>query len=404
MEQRRDAYDASGRPTPIRTFADASCDGGACQQEGYVMVAPYWDPENPVKVCAWDAMRVSTGLDGNSCDVYNVDAGCGCGANLRHCMPQPGSDAQDAVRDALEEEGPRIFEHIIRNGRSYLEAFTTRETVLNGPSAFFYRNFSGAESEYTGGARVYDADMGSVPNIPFTAPNDWRVVERSDAHAGVLTTMLYDIRFASNRARANRFYTAFRCEPFVPPADGLPAEEGGDPEPNLRERTGCSSCHQTLEVAAAHFGRWRNDSTFGLLPTEVMDPMAAREDCATCQSDGGRRCSTFCNTYFVTADNSHVSTVEEWGGYPLARTYLNDTEAAAVMAGPAGLVDEPAEMEKVASCTVRTVAERMLGRELHRDEYLTWVPELAQSFAEGGYDYTALVREVATSEVYRTIR
>ena len=68
------------------------------------------------------------------------------------------------------------------------------------------------------------------------------------------------------------------------------------------------------------------------------------------------------------------------------------------------VVDEPAEMEKVASCTVRTVAERMLGRELHRDEYLTWVPELAQSFAEGGYDYTALVREVATSEVYRTIR
>ena len=190
----------------------------------------------------------------------------------------------------------------------------------------------------------------------------------------------------------------------MPPADGLPAESGGDPEPNLRERDGCRSCHQTLEVAAAHFARWRNDTTFGLLPNDVMNPMVAREDCATCQSDGGRRCSAFCNGYFVTADNSHPSTVEEWGGFPLARAYLTDGETAAVEAGPAGLVDEPGEIERVASCTVRTVAERMLGRELAHDENVEWMPELASKFAESNYDYTKLVREVATSDAYRTIR
>ncbi len=366
------------------------------------MVSPYWAPDSQIKVCAYDAMSATTGRDGNRCDVYNPDPGCGCGANLRHCMPGPTSAAQRAIRDALEEEAPRIFEHIIREGRSYLEAFTTRETLVSGPSAFFYRNFAGAESLGTGGTRLHDPAFGEVPALSFD-DEEWRVLRRSEAHAGVLTTLLFDLRFASNRSRANRFYTAFRCEPFVPPADGLPAETSGDPDPNLRERAGCRSCHQTLEVAAAHFGRWRNDTTFGLLPTSAMDPMAVRADCASC-GNGGRRCSNFCNTYFVTADNSHESTVAEWAGYPLARVYLNDSEAAAVDVGPAGLVDEPDEIDRVASCTARTVAERMLGRELHREEHVGWVPDLTERFAASDYDYTALVRMLAESEVYRTVR
>lgn len=395
-------YDSAGRPRALQTFSDSSCDGGTCRREGYVMVRPYWAPDTPVKVCAFDAMSVSTGRDGNRCDIYNPDPGCGCGPNLRHCMPETTSPAQRAVRDALEQEAPRIFEHIIREGRSYLEAFTTRETLVNGPSAFYYENFAGAETVGSGGARVYDPALGELPDLTFQDEGEWRVIERSEAHAGVLTTLLFDLRFASNRSRANRFYTAFRCEPFVPPTGGLPAETSGDPDPNLRERDGCRSCHQTLEVAAAHFGRWRNDTTFGLLPSSAMDPLGVRDDCATCGD--GTRCSNFCNAYFVTRDNSHEDTHADWAGYPLVRAYLDDTEAAAVDVGPAGLVDEPDEIERVASCTVRTVAERMLGRELTRDEHVTWVPELAESFATSGYDYTALIRSMAESQTYRQVR
>ena len=178
------AYDAEGRPTPLTVFADASCSDGECRQEGYVMVAPFWDPATPVKVCAYDAMAVATGLDGNACGIYNPDPGCGCGPNLRHCLPSVNSEAQTAIREGLEEEAARIFEMMVREGRSYLEAFTTRETLVNGPTAFYYRNHAGAETPYSGGTKLYDPAFGALPNLPFEAADDWRVVMRSESHAG----------------------------------------------------------------------------------------------------------------------------------------------------------------------------------------------------------------------------
>ena len=57
-----------------------------------------------------------------------------------------------------------------------------------------------------------------------------------------------------------------------------------------------------------------------------------------------------------------------------------------------------------AGAVARTVAERMLGRELNRDEHVEWVPALTEAFAASGYDYTALVRDLAQSEIYQTIR
>lgn len=417
LDQLQTEFDAMGRPVPIQVSHESFCDdpdgagplGRECRREGYVMVDPWWDRGNPIKVCAYDAQALATGKNTRTCSEYNVDAYCGCGPNLRYCMSSSNRAGQREIRTALEEEPARIFEGVIREHRSYLEAFTTRETWVNGATSHFYRFQTGIAVPTAGGQIVYDDAVGDVPSIAFSALDDWQRVERREGHAGVLTTTGYLLRFASNRARANRFYTAFRCEPFVPPAEGLPEETEATPHPNLRERTGCRSCHETLEPVAATWGRWRTNGTHGFLDLEIMDfdePLAACTGCGGTNEDGTsqRNCSAFCNAYYVTGANADERERAEWDGLPLARAWLTSEEAPAIETGPASLVDEEGEIRRVASCTVRTVAERLLGRDLSQTESLHWVPAMTDEFAAAGYDYSGLVESVVSSEVYRTIR
>ncbi|HJK92816.1 MAG TPA: hypothetical protein RMH85_05545 [Polyangiaceae bacterium LLY-WYZ-15_(1-7)] len=403
LDQPQTEWDERGVPVPIRTFAGMNCRGGSCRQEGYVMVAPYWAPDTRIKVCAYDAQANAMGTDGQPCDVYNPNLACGCGPNLRQCSPGPNTAADRAMREALTEEPARLFEHIVRQGRSYFDAFTTNETLVNGASVHYYRHMSGVDV-LSRGAVTYDPAMGELPDLDFRDQEDWRVVEREEAHAGVLTTYGFLMRFGSNRGRANRFYTAFRCEPFMPPAEGLPEEVEEDPSPNLRERTGCAGCHQTLEVAAAAWGRWRASTTFGLLRPVEVDMMGARAECAACDTAGGTRCSAFCNSYFITADNGHPEELATWRGFPQARAWLEESEATIIEAGPEALVDEPMERQKVASCTVRNLAEHYLGRELSETELLEWVPALRREFEASDYDFTELTYAIVSSEPYRTVR
>jgi hypothetical protein len=246
--------------------------------------------------------------------------------------------------------------------------------------------------------------MSTMPDLTFQQSDEWRVVERSDRHAGVLTTFGYLMRFASNRGRANRFYSAFRCEPFVPPADGLPEELEADPPPNLRERAGCASCHDTLERVAAAWGRWRGASTYGFFDEAFLPMNEARTDCEACQTGDGPRCSSFCNTYFITADNSHPLALEDWRGYPQARAWLTDTESAILEEGPTGLVDEPNEQRRVTTCAVRNLATHFLGRELTEEELLDWVPEVHAAFETSGFDFLALTETLLKDERYRATR
>lgn len=417
LDQLQTEFDELGRPVPIETFAAPSCadpDGAGprereCRREGYVMVDPWWDLGNPVKVCAYDAQALAVGLNGHTCEQVNPDPYCGCGPNLRYCMGRSDQRGQAEIREALEEEPARIFEGIIRERRSYLEAFTTNETWVNGASSHYYRHQIGTAYLERGGQITHDPALGDVPTIPFAELDRWERVQRDDDHAGVLTSTGYLLRFASNRARANRFFTAFRCEPFVPPAGGLPEETERNPHPNLRERTGCRSCHERLEPLAAVWGRWRDGGTNGLLSHDFLDIDNPNETCIGCggtNPDGTsqRNCAALCNSYFVTTSNSDARTVAEWGGLPLARAWLNATEAGVIDEGPASLIDESSEVARVAECTVRTLSQRLLGRELTSDESIMWAPALAAQFASDGYDYTALVARIVTGERYQTIR
>lgn len=404
LNQPQTQFDPQGHPIPIQQVSDPDCRDvghgvGTCVQEGYVLVRPFWDPSIEIKVCAFDAQDVAMGFSG-SCDTYTgSDRGCGCGPNLRRCMREPDTDL---IREAIEEEPARIFEHVVRNRLPLLDAFTTRTSFLNGPATHYYRYMSGSPAITTPGPIVYEHEMGELPELDYADRDQWRQVERSEAHSGVLTTMGYLMRFASNRARANRFYTAFYCDPFVPSEDGLPAEEA-DPHPDLRQRTGCQDCHDVLEPAAAHWGRWRTGGNFGYFDPGRLSFEFPRPDCQCGPGTGRANCSPFCRTYFVTATNSHEDTYALYGGRPLAAAYLLAGEETALDAGPAALVDSPQERSQVAACAVRTLAERLLGRELSTAE-LPWLEDHVAAFEASDMDYTALLARLISDDKYRAIR
>ena len=410
LDQEQTTFDAAGRPVPITTFADATCRGGTCVQEGYVLVRPFWDPNVDYKVCAYDAQALTAGVSpGVTCGKVAgtnaagnpiADAGCGCGAGLRYCLPEPTHPAHVAIRQALIDEPLRIFEQVVRSGQPYFDAFTTRTTFVNGPLIAFYEQLAGADVPLRAVNTVgYTTKVGAMPTVPFL-DSTWQPTTRDDIHAGVLTTPGYQLRLPTNRARVNRFYTAFRCEPFLPPAGGLPPDAGGSPEPNLRIRAGCSSCHGTLELAAAHWGRWRTSATYGYFDPAQINLDASFPECRTCTN-----CSAFCNQYFITAQTStNPDELAAWRGFHRARIYLSAAEAQAMAVGPAGLIDEPAERDQVATCTVRTLAEHLFNRTLTDDEVLTWLPVMTEKFAASSYQFDDLERQILESPTYRTLR
>ncbi len=423
VPQPADKYDANGYPLPLEFGPEAGCylrldaegnitgrggTGDSCRREGYVMVTPWWG-DAPIKVCAFDAQAIPTARNGQTCGSYYVNDTCGCGPNLQSCTPGPGNAYDQRLRRALEEEPARIFEHIVQEGLPYHQAFSTKTTFMNGPASHFYRHMTSPTNPLTNGGGI-----GFNSGIPTAAlpPSDvenidgWTPVVRDDMHAGILTTFLYNERFASNRGRANRFFSAFRCEPFLPSEDGLPAETHELPDPNLRTRAGCNSCHEKLEPIAAHWGRWRQVGEYGFLPTADFNFLEARADCMNCGPDQDRtNCSGYCNAYFITHQNAvHPDEIDQWLGMPRSRAWLQDDEMNILDSGPSLLVDEPNEQEKVASCAVRTLAEHLMGRELTEQELVEWVPSVTQEFADSGFQYNQMMRVLLNSDRYRTIR
>ena len=65
-------------------------------------------------------------------------------------------------------------------------------------------------------------------DLRFDESDRWVEIELPEQHAGILTSPAYLLRFQTNRARASRFADAFLCEPFTPPAGGLPASTEAD--------------------------------------------------------------------------------------------------------------------------------------------------------------------------------
>lgn len=362
--------------------------------EGWVWVAPYWDPQNPIKVCAFDAQDRLFSANGVACNSNQglVERDCGCGPNLNWCAAAPQMDlVQQSFMDDLE----RRVREVIFDDRPYLDLFTSTKGWVNGPIVHFLKH----QSTLTR-TRVQPVltDVSRLPDLPFTAVDTWVEVDLGEHHAGLLTSPSYLLRFQTDRARANRFYTAFLCQPFNPPAGGLPvADEASIREPDLQLRDGCSYCHALLEPAAAHWGRYSERGMAWLDPR-----VYPRYDdaCSSCVRSG-LPCPTRCTQNYVT--NPMTDSEARWLGWLNGYVFRRDEHMRSIEEGPRLLAHRSAVDGRLPRCTAITAAERLFGEELsEQDEPL--VDMLAQHFVASGFAYRELVKELVMHKTFRRVR
>ena len=363
------------------------------QREGYVMVAPYWDPTTPLKVCAFDAQANLVSPSGAVCGTPSDtrDPGCGCGPELRWCR---AGQSERMILESMAEDVERRIATLIREGRPYTELFTSRRAFVNGPLVHYWRY----QTEIPGGVRLtpLPLDVSTLPDLAFTDRDTWVEVELDDAHAGVLTSPLFLLRFQTNRARANRFFNAFLCQPFQPPAGGIPLTGEGATEIDLQKRAGCKYCHALLEPAAAHWGRWTENGA-GFLSPELYPP--TRSDCQLC-AQTGVGCSAQCRSFYVT---STLSPDGSFLGYLKPYEFLRSEHRANVEEGPRLLASTTVVDGRLPRCVARTTATWLLGREMTAADE-AWIEDLTVGFAFSGFRYDELVKSIVTSDTYRRVR
>jgi hypothetical protein len=368
------------------------------RQEGYRLTRPWWAAGHWIKTCAYEAQQREASLDhGAPCNLgQRLDRSCGCGPDGVYCAPFTGDNARPsrtvaALLDALNREPLELIASVVERDEDYATILTTRRGLANGPLAFMnrYQTARMGELDFTPSAPPGD--------LPALAPGDpsWHEYPRSPEHSGVLTTPVFLARFATRRARVNRFLTAFLCRPFVPREGPLPApDDACHREPNLARRCGCSECHAVIEPFGAAWGRWGERGTAYLAPDRFP---SFDFGCSTCL---GADCPSRCRHYVVS---TLASSREPMAG--TLQSYVDRTtaETCRIDAGPRALVADGLATGELQSCAARTLWERLLNRPMSEAETVAVLPALAREFEAGGRNYRALVRAVVTSAAYRRI-
>jgi hypothetical protein len=380
----------------IQSEYDAATD---TYREGYEWIAPYWDPSNPIKVCGFDAQEFSVSPTGTQCDTRDGfgDPACGCGPNLNWCATFGGT-FNNAVLGGFAQDVKMRIARVIRDDLSYLELFTSPVAYVNGPLVHFWTHLS----EVPGAIRLtpVPVPMEQLPDLEFTDADSWYPIQLGEEHAGILTSPLYLLRFQTARARANRFFNAFMCQPFQPPANGIAADNEAEALiQDLQRRPGCDYCHALLEPSAAYWGRW-TEAGAGYLDPENFP--ASSQECYECATTGAL-CSSDCGRYYVTDPLSAES--DPFLGMLKTYEFRHEAHLDNPELGPKRLVTSAVAdaSGRLPACVSSTAAKALLGRDI--DEYQEdWMTELSAHFVASGFSYRALIREIVTSPVYRSLR
>lgn len=380
------SFDAQGRP--IATEQD---DGTF--REGWVEVVPYWAPDAPVRVCAYEAQDQEVAPSGRVCSTGTVltDLGCGCGPDLNFCRR---GTSELPIRASFGTDLDLRVADVIRRDASYLELFQGQTAYVNGPQVHFWEHQSSLDGPMEMALTPFPREL--LPDLDYTDVDTWVDLPLSDAHAGILTAPGYLLRFQTQRGRANRFYNAFLCQPFQPPSGGLPAESGEAPPLDLQVRDGCKYCHALLEPAAAHWGRWTPGGA-GYLDPETFP--AVREDCVACAEAGN--CSGECREHYLFS--ALVPEQVPFLGMLQAYEFRRPEHEGHVERGPRALLGQAVADGRFTNCTARTTAAWLLGRDPVPEEE-AWIADLEREFVAGGFSYRALVRAIITSPVYGRVQ
>lgn len=370
--------------------------GKIANREGWVEVNPYWlPPGQMIKVCAFDAQANEESPAGTPCGSRDglTDPGCGCGPELQWCRQ---GDSDRPVQEALAGDMERRIAAMIIDDRPYLDLFTSPRAFVNGPLVHFLRTRADSITNNT----RFDplaVDPATLPNLSYRDTDTWTEIKLGNEHAGVLTSWAYLARFQTARARASRFYNAFLCQPFQPPASGIPIDPTAALEPDLQKRAGCKYCHALLEPSASFWGRWTEGGTGYLAPASYP---AYSDGCKECGLTGNN-CTRACRDFYVVsaATASEKANLGKlwWYGFRRPEHEKNIEQGPKLLAFE-GIVDG-----RLPTCVARSTAEWLLGRKL-ADAELPWASDLATAFAADGYRFKSLVKSVVMSDVYRRLR
>lgn len=365
------------------------------QQEGYVMVKPYWSPNKAYKVCAFDAqdfLTVKSTANGRDYDCSrssftnrNQGKGCGCGPDLRWCMPYT---VQRQILSALQEQTFRFIDGIIRDRKPYTQVITGQTLEVNGPISHYLQHQTYIATNLT---HASPNPNHPVPKISYDQVNKWTKVERSKLHAGVLTMPLFLLKFSSDRGRANRFYNVFLCSHFQAPPGGLPpAQDSCHDEPDLMKRCGCKYCHQTVEPTAAYWGRW---SEAGMAPLNPEEYPAVSSFCKKMSNRYNQKCRRF---YFYPNDDKEM----RYLGHLIPYLFSTPTMKKNIETGPIALAQQSIDDGTFASCTTRRMYNWFVGSKPHAQQ-TSQILTLADKFKGSNYDLLGLIKSIVTSKEYR---
>jgi hypothetical protein len=365
--------------------------------EGWVWVSPYWSPNTPVKICAYDAQEALLSSSGRDCSTPagQTDTECGCGPALQWCGVEP---VRVQIVESFAEAQDRLIRALVGEDRPYHELFTTRRAFVNGPLVHFWRNHAKFPASVV--FEPSPVEAGRLPDLAFTDRNTWREVILPEGHAGLLTQPAFLMRFQTQRARAARFYDAFLCQPFQPPPGGLPDSDAEcSREPDLQNRCGCKYCHALLEPSGAHWGRFAEQGV-SLLRPEAFPP--ERADCLNCALTG-QQCSDECRRFYLTTSTA-----------PSERAYLGNLKAYVfrrpehtrnVEVGPRLLALSAVADNRLPRCVARRTAEWLLGRPMTlADEEQAWLDALTQDFVTEDFSFKSLVKDIVSHPIYRRVR
>ncbi len=366
------------------------------KREGWVLVKPYWAPATEIKVCATDAIDTAVAPSGKSCAEQGTtyELACGCGPNLRWC--RYGTTDLQILRSFATALERQVREMILED-RPYTDLLTEKVAWINGPIAFYWKH----QAQLSAPLRMTPTpiDVASLPNLAFTDEDTWVKVDLPKAHAGILTSPAFLLRFQTNRARGSRFYNSFLCQPFQAPDTGIPVDAAAAlAEPDLQKRAGCKYCHALLEPVASFWGRWVANGAAHLDPV-TYPPY--RNDCDTC-AKSGQLCSPECKLFYKTVAFSEPE--KAFFGWLEPYVFLQTPHQKNVDQGPKLMALAAVVDQRLPRCAARRTAEWLLGREVEGDEELAWIDELSVAFVQGGFSYRKLVSAIVTSDVYRRVR
>ncbi len=366
-------FDAKGFPIGKQATGP---NGQSYLQDGWVMVSPYWAPQTPIKVCAFDAQAFNTSTGDTACPPGTPGCAdcrtskgaqspkCGCGPNLSWCY----GDIDRELWSDMTEQVLRLVDDVSVGRRPYSELLTTKRAWVNGRLDFWKKHLAHM-SNLNKTFNAWAPGDAPTTDAPDYTNATWTEVTRAGPHAGVLTLPGYLLRFQTNRGRANHFRVAFTGQYFVPPAtiDTPTAGADGcsDTGDDLTARCTCRHCHQVLEPLAAHFAPF-SEAGSALIDDRKLFPVYSPA-CDPANLKAGKQIPLSCSRFYVTeAGGSHPGTLR-----PLQfaddDNVIHSQIKANVEVGPVGLVSRIVTTGQFATATVQNVWRRLMARDLILD-------------------------------------